>query len=265
MKSAATNSPFLYVYCAVEGAIAARGVAKLPHLPQGSPPRPVALNDRITLIVADVPAGEYEPQRVEARLTDLDWVSRCGAAHHAVADALATKHTVVPFRLFTLFSSEQRARSTLATKARSIQAALDRVRGKAEWVLRIGKPDPARAQSTPDTARLATAASGTSFLAQKAAANRAKTDLAVRVRDDVVRVYDALTDVSDAARQRPLDQTTGAVLDAAFLVPARQTASFKRALQQSADGLLRAGCRVSLTGPWPPYSFVSIATKRHER
>jgi hypothetical protein len=58
--------------------------------------------------------------------------------------------------------------------------------------------------------------------------------------------------------RRPRDASAGLLVDAAFLVPARSSAAFKRQLSSLVTRLLAAGCGVSLTGPWPPYSFVDV-------
>jgi hypothetical protein len=284
------DNDHVYVFCAVRGLKVPRAVAKLPTMPGGAAARAIPLTEDISLVVADVPAATYRSDTLDARMSDLDWVARCGTAHHAVADAIASTHTVVPFRLFTIFSSEARARSTLRRAAARIDEALNRVKGKAEWALRIGKPDAApletdnrreksksrrpgvgsgpRAKagagphaSQPRVGPGVGPGSGTSFLAQKAAAKQAAADLAARVRGDAAHVFDTLADIADEASERSNDAAAGLLVDAAFLVPARRTAAFKKALQAAAQGLLRDGCRVTLTGPWPPYSFVSLETR----
>jgi hypothetical protein len=105
------------------------------------------------------------------------------------------------------------------------------------------------------------AVSGTSFLTQKAAAKQAAADLATRLRHDAAHVFDSLAGIAEEASERSTDNAPGLLLDAAFLVSARRTTAFKKALERAAQGLLRDGCRVSLTGPWPPYSFVALEAK----
>jgi hypothetical protein len=231
----------------------------LPSLPGGKPPRALAIADNLSLVVANVPADAYRADVVEARLGDLDWVGRCGSSHHAVADALTPAHTVAPLRPFTLFSSEERARARFSSLVEDLDAALERVSGKSEWVLRIGTPDPALMSIDRQAAAPARAVSGAAFLAQKAAARQAAAERAARVRRDAAAVFHTLSSVADQADRREPDPGTGLLLDAAFLVSRRQSAAFKRTLQAEARGLLRDGCRVSLTGPWPPYSFVALA------
>ena len=46
------------------------------------------------------------------------------------------------------------------------------------------------------------------------------------------------------------------LLDAAFLVPKARAASFKALAAREARGLSRQGYAMTVTGPWPPYTFV---------
>jgi hypothetical protein len=253
----------------VQGAPNPKSVKALPSLPGAGAPRVLRLSKSITLIVADVPSATYSGDAVELRLRDLDWVARCGTAHHAVADELAQDHAIIPFRLFTLFSSEAKAQTALARHATQIEAALKRVAGKAEWVLRIsGAAGATGATGAVGAAGAAGAGaadaqhSGTSFLKRKAAARQAAEETAQRVREDAQKVFETLAAIASESTHRAVDPGTGLVLDAAFLVPSRRLSAFKGALSNSAESLLAAGCRVSLTGPWPPYSFVSLEARR---
>jgi hypothetical protein len=263
----------LYVYAAVAGQPKPRAVKALPAMPDGAPPRIVALDDHVSLIVSDVSSDVYNAEQLTTRLADLDWVSRCGAAHHAVSDKLAESHAVLPFRLFTMFSSEAKALSALRKSGTRITKALDRVKGRQEWVLRVGRPDPARigAGDKPKTGRTvskakakgavtaaASSTTGTSFLRAKADARREAAERAARVQTDAAAVFDKLRTMADDATSRPVEPAGALVLDAAFLVRSGDTDAFRDALTEAAAGLLRDGCPVTLTGPWPPYSFASL-------
>jgi hypothetical protein len=226
-------------------------------MPRSKPPRAVALADDIFLVVSDVPAEIYRPESLEPRLSDLDWVSEAGARHHAVIDALADAgRAVLPFRLFTLFSTEEKAVATLAAQRAAMTRAFERIRGKQEWVLRIGKPDPSRAENSSGAA--ASRASGTSFLQAKADARRETAARAERVKEDAAASYEALARLADAAKTRAVDSAGTLILDAAFLVAADRLDAMRETLTRTAARLLADGCAVSFTGPWPPYSFASM-------
>lgn len=244
----------LYVYCAVEGPPPMLPAAGMPG---GGPPRAVSPDGDVSLIVSTVPASTYNSDTLESRLQDLDWVSVAGAAHHAVVDALADAGaTVLPFRLFTVFSREEAAVAMLRRTREAMRRAFDRLRGRQEWVLRIGKPDPARIRSQPVATPVT--GSGTSFLQAKAGARREASARAKRVQADAKAAYDQLARLADTATTRAVDPSGRVLLDAAFLVRPDNVAAMREALTRSAERLLADGCPVSLTGPWPPYSFASM-------
>jgi hypothetical protein len=228
-------------------------------MPGGGPPRVVPVARGVSLVVADVPQASYAPSVLEPRLADAEWVSAAAAAHHASIERLARTQTVVPFRLFTIFSSDARARQTTVRNVPRLRRALARLAGREEWVLRIGPHDPARlAAATRGGAAKSSPASGTHFLRQKAAAVRERRARADRVASDAADVVRALEAVADGTSVRPAPPGTAVLVDAAFLVPKPRRAGFRRALQAHAAPLLAEGCAISLTGPWPPYSFASI-------
>ena len=244
------------MYGAVEGQ---PGALPATGMPDGTPPRAVTLDDTTTMIVSDVSAASYAPEVLERKLADLDWVSAAGAAHHTAVDALAESGSVVlPFRLFTLFSSEAKALATLRASRPAMTRVFDRVRGKQEWVLRVGRPDAARVDPAAPTP--AARASGTNFLQARADAKREAAARAIRIKEDAAGAYEALEQLADAARTRPVDGSGNLLLDAAFLVPPSRVDAMRETLTRRAERLLRDGCSVSLTGPWPPYSFAAMDT-----
>jgi hypothetical protein len=233
-------------------------VSRLPRLPAGQPPRVISLDNRVSVIVADVAKEVYNREAIEERLSDLDWVSSCGAVHHAVSEALFAKHLVVPLRLFTLFASDVRAVAALRRLRPRILKTFARLQDRKEFVLRVGRPDASRLDSghvaDTDADRPAT---GTNFLRAKATARRDAAAREARATRSAVAVFEALSAIAVGARTRTPPPGTNLLLDAAFLVDTRRSAPFRRTLTRSASDLLRDGCPVSLTGPWPPYSFAS--------
>ena len=71
-------------------------------------------------------------------------------------------------------------------------------------------------------------------------------------------MFDRLDALADASTTRPIAPGTNLLLDAAFLIPKRRTETLRRTLTKEAQVLLEDGCQISLTGPWPPYSFAAV-------
>jgi hypothetical protein len=73
-------------------------------------------------------------------------------------------------------------------------------------------------------------------------------------------LYDRLEARAKLAKRRPGSELPvkggPLLLDAAFLVPKARGASFKALAAREARGLSRQGYAMTVTGPWPPYTFV---------
>ena len=239
--------------------------------------RASASPDDISLVVADVPADDL-PTGHDRRAPDRSGLGRaCGAAHHAVADALAPKHNGRALPAVHAFL--ERGAGARRLCGRGDQAHRRSVRsraGKAEWVLRSRRerlqaslPQPRKAgPSRRGRAGLQAGLRsrrrpGRRSSRGKAAAKAAAADVSHAGPRTSRHVFDALAGDRRSAHRAIHRGRTGLLLDAAFLVTRAASAAFKKTLTKAAAGLLRDGCRVSLTGPWPPYSFVSLETRSH--
>src|SRR5262245_51576488 len=88
---------------------ATRGPRAPKGMPGAGPARLLPAGDAYALAVASVPSARYSSETIEKKLRDLDWVAECGAAHEGVVEWSATQGTVVPMKLFTIFTSDDRA------------------------------------------------------------------------------------------------------------------------------------------------------------
>jgi Gas vesicle synthesis protein GvpL/GvpF len=250
-----------YLYCIAAAASAPR-LARAPRgLPGTERPRAVRLAAGRWLIVADAPLPAYSAAGIEAGLRDLDWVSRCAVAHEAViAHVGRNGTTVVPMKIFTLFSDDARAVAHVARLSRKIDALVRRVAGRQEWGLRVIL-DERRALARLTGGGDGRAASGTAFLLRKKAEKDAARRLAAQARGEADRLFDHLAGhADDARRRRPGPDTPGRLLlEAAFLVPVARARAFRSEIARRARALAPDGYALSVTGPWPPYSFVTDA------
>jgi hypothetical protein len=259
MTVAATDAA-TYLYCAVQSArdpLRASKTRPPRGLPGAGPARALSAGAGVWLIVARAPLDRYAGDVIDARLADLDWVSRCAVAHDAVVEHFAQRHPVIPMKLFTLFGSDERAVTHVARTRRTLARLFARVAGREEWGVRL-LLDEARALA-PDATPV-TAASGTEFLARKKAAKDARQQVVADALAEGDRLFDALTGLADESRRRtPAVEgpTSRMVLDAAFLVPRRAARRFRAAASDAARALAARGFALSVTGPWPPYHFVA--------
>jgi len=253
-----------YVYC-VAHARRAPALTRSPHgLPGTGPLRALDAGDDLWIVVADAPLERYGSAQVEANLRDLDWVAACATAHEAVVEHVARAATTIPLKLFTLFNGDERALAHIGRLRPALDRAVARVAGRQEWGIRVHLDEASARRVQRQRAAKAAAGmtSGTRFLVLKKQEQQAVREALTRGRADVDATFDRLAQAADDARRRPPDNVEGTrlVLDAAFLVPPRRAAAFKRAARERAGRLADLGYRLTLSGPWPPYNFVGGAT-----
>jgi hypothetical protein len=228
-------------------------------MPGGGAPRPVPVEGELWAIVSSVPEDVYGETSVAARLADVDWLSACGAAHHAVIARAARRRDVVPFRLLTLFRSQERAVEDVRRRRGPILRALARVAGRDEWVLR------AIASAPKTAAPSGRAQSGTAYLLARAAASSRQVGPAA-VRRAVGQMAADVARRADAVARRRADSSLPHVLyDATLLVARRRRAELQATVRRWSTRLASSGARLALTGPWPPYSFVNLSTRSSGR
>jgi len=244
-----------YVYCIVHQGSRLR-VTRVPSgLGGATAPRIVDLEKGLWMVCADVPLRSYGEERIEEGLRDLEWVARIAVAHEAVVERFARVNgaTVIPMKLFTIFSNDERAREEMHRRRRDLDAILKRIKGCQEWGVRVTRSRRAVAAPTakaPD--------SGAAFLAgKKRARDLAREQLmqSVEAADDT---YRTLAKIAKEIRRRepPEAATSPPMLDAAFLVPTLRRIRFKAAAAKAAAKCGAAGAELVLTGPWPAYHFV---------
>jgi hypothetical protein len=210
-----------------------------------------------------VPLETYGAGPLEDALRDMRWVGEVAVAHESVVEhfARARGATVLPMKLFTMFSSVSRAVEDVEARRREIVAVLGRVRGCVEYGVRVmQQPVAAGAR-----AKVARASSGAAFLAAKKQSRDDARAAIVKAAEAAEDVFVTLAAMARASRRRDVEPegvVTPPLLDAAFLVPATARTRFKAGARRAAAGCTRAGAEMTLTGPWPPYNFVQLESPR---
>ena len=229
-----------------------------PGVPDATPPEIIAVSPSLWLVAASVPLDIYGSDPLEALLSDLESVGRIAVAHEAVVEYFAMRRelTVIPMKLFTMFSTQERAVKDIAARRKSIEAAMKRIEGAEEWGIRISRTAP---PATSRAARAGAATSGAAFLAAKKQARDDVRNAHLAAAAAAVAAFDRLAGIARDARRRddpPASGATTPLLDAALLVASKDRDTFTEAARREAEACARAGAQMTLTGPWPAYNFV---------
>jgi hypothetical protein len=255
-------SSAIYLYCVIRAPGPLPLAEAPPGLPGCGPIRALAVDENLWLIACDAPLPDYSGEEIDRHLQDLSWVSDRALAHEAVIEHFGRAGTTIPLKLFTLFSSDERAHAHFGGGRERLERILDRIEGCAEWGVRV-RCDESRARAVlaaeagPDGDGQG---AGTSFLQRKKREKDASRTLAARLHAEADAVFDELSQPVAGAVRRPPAGSEGLLLDAAFLVPEARTAAFEAAVERCAARLASQACELTLTGPWPPYNFVGEAS-----
>jgi hypothetical protein len=264
----------IYVYCVVEAASRSRAAPTSPKspalslpkrskgpdgLPGAGRPSCLDLGGGLWAVISEAPLSRYGPAQIESGLRNLEWVAEIAVAHEAVVEYHASRRgaTVVPMKLFTLFTSSARAITELRAQRSTLTSALGRVRGCDEWGVRLVRSSRAPVAAVRPSPRKD--GSGAAFLAAKKHARDAARDAVRQLTQAVESAFDLLAPLSRDSRRRtdfPDAASSPPLLDAAFLVPADRKATFRAAAKRAASTCRAVGIELTLSGPWPAYNFV---------
>jgi hypothetical protein len=253
-----------YVYCVVKASTRRGGGPTIPaRFPAGlagaAKPRLLDAGDGYHLVVATAPLALYDAPAIDVRLRDLDWVGGRAAEHEGVVEGAAALGTVVPMKLFTLFSTDERALDHVRKMRRALDRVVDRIAGCEEWALRILFDEARAARASAAAARAKRPLTGKDFLMRKKAVEDEKRSAGARSSGEVEDLYERVAKEARRAQRRPAPsrELAGRVLlDAVFLVPTPAVKKVKATVASSARKLVADGFDVTLTGPWPAYSFI---------
>jgi hypothetical protein len=258
-KSAKNAARATYLYCVVRGE--ARPIKGTKGLAGAGAPRALDVGDGYHVVVSDVPLSLYSAEAIEAKLHDLEWVGAAASGHEAVVESAGQNGTVVPMKLFTIFSSDERAAAHVGKMKKSLAKVVAKIAGCEEWGLRIlfDEAGAAKASAKRAAAKPKAPVSGTSFLLRKKESDQLRRRLTSAAKEEVDELFVRLEQTAKNAVRRPPPsrELAGQVLlDAVFLVPGTRTAKFKSTVATHAKELADEGYHVTLTGPWPAYSFI---------
>ena len=210
-------------------------------------PQPLPLPPELRLAVVGRVAGVYEEvaadelAAMEPEVRENGPLAQRARRHDDVLTALALAEPavpVLPVRLGTVFPDLATLTAVLHARERRLADALDAVRGRLEWGLRVA--------SAPPVAAPPGGGSGTDYLLGRRDARRRVAELRSAIAAAVTALDERLTGLADAATRH------------AYLVHRTAEAAFLAAAEAGIAELDRLGCTATVRGPLPPYSFTDI-------
>jgi len=260
--------------CYVYGMVRAGREPNLPRDLAGIDPRAplrfVRQGD-VAALASDISLDEFGPEAMAERVKDLRWVEEKVRAHDRVVKHLLAAGAVVPCRFGMVLRGEDDLRNLLGVRAHEILATLDALDGKKEWGVKVLAAPLGRAAARDAAAP----ESGKAYFLQKKRDELTRAESSRALRDAAEACHRELSAAADGAvvlsiGNRSLGAAGGEgsggaeiVGNAAYLVSDANVERFDAVVDSVAERFRPFGLTIELTGPWPPYNFVSLDLSLH--
>jgi hypothetical protein len=218
-------------------------------------------------VLGDVELAEFCGESAEARLQDLAWLAPRVCRHEAVIEEVMRRVPVLPARFATLFTSVDSLEQTVLEHREAITGFFAQLGDKQEWAVKglLDRADALRrlgssGQPAPEERVLATSP-GARYFQEKRIKAQLERDFNLRLKEFCRRAAAALGAQAGGFRERKVlvsvavETDAEVVLNWAFLLSPAALEGFRGRLDRFNGGEAFPGLMLTLTGPWPPYSF----------
>ncbi|MEU1074690.1 MULTISPECIES: GvpL/GvpF family gas vesicle protein [unclassified Streptomyces] len=243
---------------------AAGSTSAAGHAPAaGAVPAPLAL------VVSPVPYDDFNETALKDHFEDLEWLESVARAHHEVVQAIATRETVLPLRMATVYRDDSRARLALTEQQPVFARRLAELDAHTEYGVKLyltrAAPPPAAAPvGSADGPGPTTP--GKAYLQRRKAQHHARETVYQEARQAAASIeviaaaytpHRVRHAPQSGALTGPREDRRENVVNDAYLVPDGDADRFRSDIEQAAREF--PGIRVEVTGPWAPYSFAMTA------
>jgi len=188
-------------------------------------------------------------------------------AYHEVIASIHRKRTVIPIRFGTVFDQALEILRLLEVKEEKYCTLLDELDGQVELGVKLisSALDPPVMKdrcegSAPEIVPRETGGSGTAYLSHRRSVyseEASRTEWTNRVVEKYRRPFLGFfkkMNFETSPRAQSPRETSSELFSLNFLVPWTSVAAFREAFQALKS---QESAKMLLSGPWPPYSFVS--------
>jgi len=227
------------------------------------------------IVIKYVSGDEFSEENFKRNLSNINWLEKNAREHVEIINSIMEQDTLIPFKFGTIFLSEDSLIKFIGDYSESLTENFRHIHGKEEWSVKIycdrnlmcEQIDELSEESADLEKQISASSPGKAFLLK-----RKKTDLIENEMDRLCQGYgqeyfDELNNFSEATNINNLlpKEVTGRedtmILNAAFLVNKNKVLDFTRTADSIGKKEGNSFFFIETTGPWPPFSFISIKEK----
>lgn len=169
--------------------------------------------------------------------------------HARVVSECFRNSTVLPFRFGTIFESDEALRRAVRANRKTFLESVTRLRGKAEMHFKILLKDVTLEEAVSE---LPEGVGGEYLRKLREQASRER-ERQTKARALSMQVHKLFSPIEEDVICKRID-SGGMVIDFAHLIDSNAVAKYQNRYTAATKHF--KDCRVSITGPWPPYHFM---------
>ena len=228
------------------------------------------------VIIKYVSESEFSEEKYKKNLADIQWIEMNEREHMKRISLIMKSSTVIPCKFGTIFNTKTDLEKFITDYSDFLIEKFHHIEGKEEWMVKIycdrkvlnEQIDELSEEAATLEKQIMASSPGKAFLLK-----RKKTELIENEMDRLCKIYgqkyyDEFEILSESTSLNNLlpKEFTGRgetmILNAAFLVNKDKMTDFKNTVEtlRKKDG--NSGFIIEITGPCPPFSFISIKEKQ---
>jgi hypothetical protein len=228
------------------------------------------------VIIKYVSYDEFSEENFKKNVSDYKWLETNAREHIGVISKIMEQGTVIPFKFGTIYMNHAGLEKFITDYSASLIENFYNLEGKEEWSVKIycdrkslsEKIDELSEEASELEKQIMASSPGKAFLLR-----RKKSDLIENEMDRLCKrygqeYYDEFNKLSQATVLNNLlpKEFTGRqdtmILTATFFVLKSNVSEFKDTVNRLRKKDGNSAFFIEATGPWPPFSFISIKEKK---
>jgi len=229
-----------------------------------------------SVVVKYVSDGEFSEENLKRNLSDIQWLEIHAREHIETINKIMEQTTVIPFKFGTIFQTEESLKKFINDYSDSLAQNFQHIAGKEEWAVKMycdrkklsDQIDELSEEAAALEKQIMASSPGKAFLLKRKKAELIENEMDRLCKYFGQKYYDDFKNLSESVSLNNLlpKEFTGRVdtmiLNATYLVNKTNLTDFKTKVNQLSKENENSGFFIEVTGPWPPFSFISIKEKQ---
>lgn len=223
-----------------------------------------------------VSSDEFSEENIKRNFADLAWIETNARNHVRVISGIMQKYTVIPFKFGTIFKTTESLKKFIQEYSVSLAENFSAIQDKEEWSVKIYCDKKILNRQMPELCediralerQILESSPGKAFLLNRKKNELIEQNVGRLMKTNGQKCYEEYKNISLASHinnilpREVTERQDDMILNAVFFIDKKKTADFVR-LANLQEGKYRSvGFSFDVTGPWPPFSFVSL--KEHK-